>query len=218
MEWKDFFNEMKKTEYYTKLSEFIIQEYKEKTCYPEYEDIMKAFHLTDYNKIKCVIIGQDPYHTKRYANGLAFSVSNDMRISPSLKNIFKELYDDLGIKRTNSDLSDWAKDGVLLLNASLTVIEGNPGSHMIYWEKFTNGVIKFIEKNDKPIVYILWGNFAKSKKFLISNKNHFIIESTHPSPLGAHKGFFGSKPFSKCNEILRKNDMQEIKWCRSLDG
>lgn len=210
--WNDFFNEIKKTDYYKKLSSFINQEYKTKVCYPPYNDMMKAFHLTEYENVKCVIIGQDPYHTKGYANGLAFSVPNDIKISPSLANIFKELEDDLNIKRTNSDLSDWAKEGVLLLNASLSVISGNPGSHIKYWEEFTDKVIEYLEKNDNTIVYILWGNFARGKKRLITNKNHYVIESAHPSPLGAYKGFFGSKPFSKCNNILESHNIKKINW------
>lgn len=212
MTWDNFFEEIKKTSYYHDLSNFINQEYKEKVCYPMYYDMMKAFHLTPFEKVKCVIIGQDPYHTKGYANGLAFSVPNEIKISPSLANIFKELNDDLGIRRTNTDLSDWAREGVLLLNASLSVIEGQPGSHMKYWEGFTDQVIKYLEKSDQKIVYILWGNFARSKKKLITNINHFVIESAHPSPLGAYKGFFGSKPFSKCNEILRENNIGIIRW------
>lgn len=210
--WNDFFDEIKKTEYYKNLASFINNEYKTKVCYPPYNDMMKAFKLTEEENVKCVIIGQDPYHTKGYANGLAFSVPNDIKISPSLANIFKELKDDLNITRTNSDLSDWAKEGVLLLNASLSVIEGNPGSHMKYWEEFTDKVIEHLEKNNNTIIYILWGNFARSKKKLITNKNHYIIESAHPSPLGAYKGFFGSKPFSKCNNILKEHNIKEIKW------
>ena len=174
--------------------------------------MFKAYHLTEYENVKCVIIGQDPYHTKGYANGLCFSVPNNVKISPSLANIFKELESDLGIKRKNTDLSDWAMEGVLLLNASLTVVEGLPSSHMKEWEEFTNKTIEYLEKNNNVIVYILWGNYARSKKSLITNKNHYIIESSHPSPLGAHKGFFGSKPFSKCNQILKENNIEEIKW------
>ena len=210
--WDDFFKEITQTEYYTKLKHFVNNEYKTKVCYPPYNDMFKAYHLTPYENVKCVIIGQDPYHTKGYANGLAFSVPNDVKISPSLANIFKELESDLGIKRTNTDLSDWAKEGVLLLNASLTVVEGMPSSHMRQWEKFTDKTIEYLEKNNNVIVYILWGNYARSKKKLITNKNHYIIESAHPSPLGAFKGFFGSKPFSKCNNILKENNIKEIKW------
>ncbi len=197
---------------YKNIEGIIKEEYKNNTCYPKYEDIFKAFKLTPYENVKVVIIGQDPYHTKGYANGLAFSVPNNIKISPSLANIFKELKSDLNVERSNSDLSDWAKQGVFLINASLSVIENRPGSHLKYWESFTDECIKYLEKNDNVIIYILWGNFAKAKKNLITNKNHYIIESSHPSPLGAYHGFFGSKPFSKCNEILEKNNISKINW------
>lgn len=209
---KKFIDDELNKDYMKKNFSIIKSDYKKYNCYPAFENIFKAFDLTKYEDIKCVIIGQDPYHKKGYANGLAFSVYNNVKISPSLKNIFKELENDLGIKRDNTELDDWAKEGVLLLNASLSVIEGKPNSHMKYWIEFTNNIIKFIEKNDNPIVYILWGNDAISKKSLITNKNHYVITSSHPSPLGAYKSFFGSKPFSKCNELLKKNGKREINW------
>ena len=184
-----------------------------KIIFPKYENIFNALKLTDYDDVKVVILGQDPYHGENEAHGLSFSVLDGVKRPPSLDNIFRELYSDLGIKRTNNNLSDWAKQGVLLLNAIITVEKDHPLSHKGRgWEIFTDNIIKYLNERKKPIVFILWGNYARSKKQLITNPRHYIIESAHPSPLSASRGFFGSKPFSKCNAFLRDNGMEEIKW------
>ena len=163
--------------------------------------------------VKVVILGQDPYHGVGEANGLCFSVNEGIKMPPSLNNIYKELYSDLGIKRTSTDLSDWAKSGVLLLNSVLTVEKDKPASHkFIGWEEFTDKIIQKLNEKEKPIVFILWGNFAKSKIKYITNKHHLIISSSHPSPFSVNYGFFGSKPFSRTNEFLRMNGFKEIDW------
>jgi len=205
-------NEMKQ-DYFKKLGNFVKEEYKNKICYPEYENIFNALRYTDYDEVKVVILGQDPYHGEHEAHGLSFSVLEGVKRPPSLNNIFKELYNDLGIKRDDNTLTDWAKQGVLLLNAIMSVEKDKPLSHKgMGWEIFTDNVIRYLNEREKPIVFILWGSFARSKKELITNKNHYIIESAHPSPLSASRGFFGSKPFSKTNEFLTKNNMDPINW------
>ena len=205
-------NEFNK-DYFKKLKSYIDDEYKEKTIYPKYENIFNALKLTDYDDVKVVILGQDPYHGENEAHGLSFSVTDGVKMPPSLRNIFKELENDLNIKRNKTDLADWAKQGVLLLNAILTVVKDTPLSHKDKgWEIFTDKIIEELGKREEPIVFILWGNYARSKKKLISNKNHLIIESAHPSPLSASRGFFGSCPFSKTNDFLKKNNIDEIKW------
>ena len=202
-----------KSNYFKKLGLFVKQEYQKKIIYPKYENIFNALRLTDYDDVKVVILGQDPYHGENEAHGLSFSVLKGVRRPPSLNNIFIELYNDLGIKRENNDLSDWAKQGVLLLNSIMTVVKDHPLSHKnIGWEEFTDNIIKYLNNREKPVVFILWGSFARSKKELITNKKHLIIESAHPSPLSASRGFFGSKPFSKCNNFLEKNGMEKINW------
>ncbi len=185
------------------------QAYAQPFCFPPKNMIFRAFELTSFEQVKVVIIGQDPYHGVGEANGLAFSVSQGIKMPPSLRNVFKELKEDLGIERSNTDLTDWAKQGVLLLNTTLTVAKDEPLSHAGFdWEKFTNVVIQKIAAQPKPIVFILWGKHAQKKKLLIPQKHHLIIESAHPSPLGAYRGFFGSKPFSKVNDFLSNN----IQW------
>ena len=192
---------------------FINKEYKEKIVYPPKIDILRALKLTDYNDVKVVILGQDPYHGENEANGLSFSVNEGIKLPPSLKNIYKELYDDLGITKTTGDLTSWANQGVLLLNSVLTVLKDTPTSHSkIGWQEYTDAIIKKLNEREKPIVFILWGNYARSKKNLITNKRHYIIESPHPSPFSANSGFFGSRPFSKTNEFLKKNNIKEIEW------
>ena len=199
--------------YFINLVKFVNEEYSKKKIFPEKKNIFKALSLTNYDDLKVVILGQDPYHGDKEAQGLSFSVPNDIKMPPSLRNIFKELKDDLNISRTNSDLSDWAKEGVLLLNTVLTVEKDKAFSHKNRgWEVFTDEIIRKINEIDRPIVYILWGTPARSKKSLITNKKHLIIESVHPSPLSASNGFFGSKPFSKTNEYLKKNNIEEIRW------
>lgn len=205
-------DEMEK-EYFKNLGIFVKNEYKNKICYPSYEYIFNALRLTDYDDVKVVILGQDPYHGENEAHGLSFSVLEGVKRPPSLNNIFKELNNDLNILRTNNNLTDWAKQGVLLLNAILTVEKDTPLAHKGKgWEVFTDNIIKLLNDREKPIVFILWGSYARSKKELITNKNHYIIESAHPSPLSASRGFFGSKPFSKTNEFLEKNSIKKINW------
>lgn len=205
-------DEMKK-DYFKELGFFIKSEYKNKTIFPPYENIFDALRYTDYDEIKVVILGQDPYHGLGEANGLCFSVHEDVQMPPSLRNIFKELENDLGIVRDKKDLSDWAKQGVLLLNAIMTVEKDKPLSHKDRgWEIFTDNIIKYLNDREQPIIFVLWGGFARSKKSLITNKKHYIIESAHPSPLSAYRGFFGSKPFSQINNILDENKQDTIKW------
>lgn len=178
-------------------SKFLISEYHTRTIYPDMYDIFNALHYTSYHDTKVVILGQDPYHGKDQAHGLSFSVRKGVAIPPSLLNIYKELHDDLGCYIPNNGyLKPWADQGVLLLNASLTVRAGVANSHRnIGWEIFTDKVIEILNERDKPVIFILWGANARSKKKYITNKQHYIIESPHPSPLSAHNGFFGSKPF-----------------------
>ena len=203
-----------KKDYFTNLMDFIKTEYKTKTIYPKQNEVFNAFRYTDFDNVKVVILGQDPYHGPNQAEGLSFSVSNEVLKPPSLKNIFKELESDLGIQfpKANS-LKPWAKAGVLLLNAVLTVEEHKPTSHKDKgWEIFTDDIIKILNKRDTPTVFILWGAYARAKKSLITNPKHLVIESAHPSPFSARNGFFGSKPFSKTNEFLKKNNIKEIDW------
>lgn len=185
--------------------------YKNHTCFPKYENIFNALKLTPYKDVKIVIIGQDPYHGEGEAHGLSFSVQDGVKFPPSLQNIFKELYNDLGIKNTKGDLTPWAKEGVLLLNSILSVEKDKPLSHKdLGWQLLTDHIIKLINLKEEPVVFILWGSYARSKKEFITNKNHLIIESAHPSPLSASRGFFGSKPFSKANNFLREHNIKEV--------
>lgn len=205
-------NEMQK-EYFRKLGAFVKNAYQNTVCYPDYVNIFNALRYTDYENVKVVILGQDPYHGEGEAHGLSFSVLEGVRRPPSLNNIFKELYSDLGITRTNNCLSDWAKQGVLLLNAIMTVEKDKPLSHKDRgWEIFTDNVIKQLNERNKPVIFVLWGSFARSKKELITNPIHHIIESAHPSPLSASRGFFGSKPFSQINSYLEKDGFDKINW------
>lgn len=200
-------------DYFKKLGIFVKNEYKNKTIYPAYNNIFKALRLTDYDKVKVVILGQDPYHGVNEAHGLSFSVLEGVRRPPSLDNIFKELYSDLGIKRENNNLTDWALQGVLLLNSVLTVEKDKAFSHSNKgWEIFTDTIIERLNERNSSVIFVLWGNAARSKKVLIDQNKHYIIESAHPSPLSASRGFFGSKPFSRINKILRDNNEKEIEW------
>ncbi len=212
--WDLLLKEEFNKDYFKKLMEFIKQEYKEKTIYPKQTEVFNAFRYTDFDNVKVVILGQDPYHGPNQAEGLSFSVSDEVLKPPSLKNIFKELEDDLNIPfPTKNSLKPWAKEGVLLLNAVLTVQEHTPTSHKDKgWETFTDNVISVINKKDTPVVFILWGSYARNKKDLITNPIHYIIESPHPSPFSARTGFFGSKPFSKANAFLNKTGQKEINW------
>ena len=212
--WDEYLSDEYKKEYFKELLEFVKNEYKTKTIYPKQNEVFNAFRYTDYDDLKVVILGQDPYHGPNQAEGLSFSVSNEVLKPPSLKNIFKELESDLKIPypKANS-LKPWAKQGVLLLNAVLTVEEHKPTSHKDKgWETFTDDVIKIINDKSEPVVFILWGAYARDKKKLITNSHHLVIESAHPSPFSARNGFFGSKPFSKANEFLKKNGIKEIDW------
>ena len=199
-------------EYYQKLHKIIDQEYQTKTIYPPKQQIFRALNLCNFDDVKVVILGQDPYHEPHQANGLAFSVNDGIKLPPSLQNIYKELNSDLNIPiSTKGDLTCWAKEGVLLLNTVLTVEKDKPASHKnLGWENFTDAIIKKINEKDTPVVFILWGNFAKSKKNLITNPKHLIIESSHPSPFSCNYGFFGSRPFSRTNKFLRENNIKEI--------
>ena len=200
-------------EYFLKIKDVVRKEYKEKQIFPPADRVFYAFRETSYKDTKVVILGQDPYHGVGEANGLCFSVNRGIKMPPSLKNIYKELYSDLGIVREDTDLSDWAKSGVLLLNSVLTVEKDKPASHkFVGWEEFTDNVIKKVNEKEEPVVFILWGNFAKSKIKYITNPKHLVISSSHPSPFSVNQGFFGSKPFSRTNEFLKMNGMEEIKW------
>ncbi len=211
-------DELLKTEfnkpYFKSLEEFIDNEYKTKIVYPKMDDIFNAFKYTDYKNIKVVILGQDPYHNEFEAMGLSFSVPKGIKIPPSLVNIYKELHDDIGIDIPNTgDLTPIAKEGVFLLNTTLTVLKNQPLSHYNKgWEIFTDEVIKIINNKNEPVVFILFGSNARKKKALITNPKHFIIETVHPSPLSAYNGFFGSKPFSKANKFLMNNEIEPIDW------
>lgn len=187
--------------------------YNSNICYPEYNNIFAALNLLPYNDVKVVIIGQDPYHGEGEAHGLAFSVRQGIKMPPSLRNIFKELESDLGIKRTKTDLTDWEDQGVLLLNSVLTVTKDTPGSHKdIGWQEFTDYIITKLNERNTPIVFVLWGNYAISKDKLITNQIHHVIKSAHPSPLSASRGFFGSRPFSKINHYLEQDYKKTIHW------
>lgn len=199
---------------YKKFCQIIKKEYQEKTIFPPKDYVFNALKLTPYSNTKVVIVGQDPYHGIGEAHGLSFSVQDGIKIPPSLQNIYKELYDDLKIPIANTgNLTPWAKEGVLLLNAVLTVEKDKPASHRNKgWELLTDYIIKVLNEKETPIVFILWGNFAKEKAKYITNKKHLIITSAHPSPFSARYGFFGSKPFSKTNEFLKQNNIKEINW------
>lgn len=212
--WDTILKEEFEKEYFKELMKFVSQEYKNKTIYPKQSDVFNAFRYTDFDNVKVVILGQDPYHGPNQAEGLSFSVSNDVLKPPSLKNIFKELESDLKIPFPElNSLKPWAKEGVLLLNAVLTVEEHNPTSHKNHgWETFTDDVIKIINTKTTPVVFILWGSYARNKKSLITNPIHYVIESPHPSPFSAYNGFFGSKPFSKTNAFLKSRGIKEVDW------
>lgn len=212
--WDTLLTEEYNKEYFKELMNFIKEEYKNKTIYPKQNEVFNAFRYTSFENVKVVILGQDPYHGPNQAEGLSFSVSNEVLKPPSLKNIFKELENDLEIPFPEANsLKPWAKEGVLLLNAVLTVQEHTPTSHKDKgWETFTDNVIKIINTKQEPVVFILWGSYARNKKSLITNPIHHVIESPHPSPFSAYNGFFGSKPFSKTNEFLKSKGIKEINW------
>ena len=213
-DWDEVLKDLFKSENYLKIREFLKKEYSEHVVYPSPYDIFNAFKLTPYSAVKAVILGQDPYHEPGQAHGLCFSVKEGVKLPPSLVNIYKEIKTDLGITEPQSgDLTKWAEQGVLLLNTVLTVRKSSPNSHKgMGWEEITDKVIKLLNDREKPVVFILWGANARAKKKLITNPNHLIIESAHPSPLSAYNGFFGSKPFSRTNEFLIKTGQSPIDW------
>ncbi len=212
--WNDLLKDELEKDYYKNLRTFLIEEYRNRVIYPNAYDIYNALHYTDYNDVKAVILGQDPYHGPNQAHGLAFSVKPGVRIPPSLLNMYKELHDDLGCYVPNNGyLEKWARQGVLLLNTSLTVRQAEANSHKnIGWELFTDHIIELLNRRQDPIVFILWGSNAIAKEKLITNKHHYIIKSVHPSPLSAFRGFFGSKPFSKTNSFLESIGKKPIDW------
>ncbi|WP_459129946.1 uracil-DNA glycosylase [Guggenheimella bovis] len=212
--WDELLAEEFKKDYYLKLREKLIQEYRTKTIYPPMGKIFESLVLTDYDDVSVVILGQDPYFNPGQANGLAFSVNDGTKLPPSLQNIYKELESDLGIPRAQTgDLTKWAKEGVLLLNASLTVRGGEPNSHQaLGWSFLTDKIVELLNEREEPMVFILWGNFAIKKARVIDETKHLVLRSVHPSPLSASRGFFGSKPFSKANTFLESVGRQKIDW------
>ena len=213
-DWDNLLEDEFQKDYYKDLRSFLIEEYKNKTVFPKMEDIFTALKLTPYRDVKAVILGQDPYHGPGQSHGLAFSVKKGVRIPPSLRNMYKEMNTDLAIPIPNNGyLEKWAREGVLLLNTSLTVRQAEANSHRkIGWEKFTDRIIQVLNEREEPLIFILWGNNAKSKEKYITNKNHCILKSVHPSPLSASRGFFGTKPFSKTNAFLKSVGEKEIDW------
>lgn len=213
-DWDDILKEEINKEYFKNILVFLREEYLNKEIFPPQNEIFKAFTLTSFKDLKVVILGQDPYHGEGQAEGLSFSVKEGIKKPPSLKNIYKELYDDLGVSETSSgSLKPWAKEGVLLLNSVLTVEKDKAASHKtLGWDKFTDTVIKKISAEKEHVVFILWGNFAKGKEAFIDNDKHFVITSSHPSPFSAYSGFFGSNPFSKTNLFLKSKAIKEINW------
>lgn len=213
-DWAPLLEEEFAKPYYQQLRSVLKEEYKTQSVYPDRYDIYNALHFTPYKDVKVVIIGQDPYHGHGQAHGLSFSVKPGVVVPPSLQNIYKELQADLGCYIPNNGyLVEWTKQGVLLLNAVLTVRAGIPNSHKaLGWENFTNKIIEKLNERETPVVFILWGRFAEQKQELITSAKHLIIKSPHPSPFSANKGFFGSRPFSRTNAFLRENGLWEIDW------
>ena len=212
--WKPFLEGEFQKDYMKKIRTFLVECSKNnKVIYPHPKDIFKSLELTSFDNVKVVILGQDPYHGPNQAHGLAFSVQENITSPPSLKNIFKEISEDLKTeKRCSGDLTSWANQGVLLLNTCLSVFPGSPGSHSdLGWQEFTDAVIRAVDTKDR-IVFMLWGSYARKKKELLSNNKNLILEAPHPSPLSAHKGFFGCKHFSKTNQFLRKHEIKDIDW------
>ena len=213
-DWAPFLEAEMQEEYYQRLRRILIKEYQSRTIHPGMYDIFNAMHYTPYNKVKVVILGQDPYHGPNQAHGLSFSVRPGVEPPPSLINIFKELHDDLGCTIPKYGcLKHWAEQGVLLLNTVLTVREHQANSHQgIGWERFTDHIIELLNQREQPMVFILWGRPAQRKQSMITNPNHLVLTSSHPSPLSAYRGFFGSRPFSKVNDFLQKHGIDPIDW------
>lgn len=212
--WNDVLKDEYGKPYYKDLYDFVRKEYAEHTCYPPEDKILNALNLTPYENVKCVIIGQDPYHNPNQAMGLCFSVPKGVDTPPSLLNIYKELQSEYGYPiPNNGDLTKWAKEGVLMINAVLTVRAHKAASHQGKgWETYTDAIIKAVNEKTTPVVFLLWGNFARSKKTLITNPIHHVLETTHPSPLSASRGFLGCGHFKKCNEFLTQDNLQPIDW------
>ncbi len=213
-DWDELLESEFKSDYYQRLRQFLKKEYSTKVIYPDMYKIFEALRLTSYADTRVVILGQDPYHGPKQAHGLAFSVQKGIAIPPSLLNIYKELESDCDCYIPNNGyLVPWADQGVLLLNASLTVVAGQANSHRgMGWEIFTDSIIKRLNKKESPLVFLLWGNKARAKASLVDNPNHLILASAHPSPLSAHRGFFGCKHFSKANSFLKERGLGQINW------
>jgi uracil-DNA glycosylase len=214
-DWKEALEREFEKPYYKDLRQFLIQEYKTKQVFPPMHDIFNALHYTPLSKVKVMILGQDPYHDVNQAHGLCFSVLPGQQPPPSLQNIYKELQEDLGCPVPNHGyLKKWADQGVLLLNTVLTVRAHQANSHQNKgWEQFTDAVIETVNRQQRPVVYLLWGKPAQSKKPMLTNPSHLILQAPHPSPLSAYRGFFGSRPFSRANDFLEKNGAGSIDWC-----
>jgi uracil-DNA glycosylase len=213
--WKKVLESEFNEDYFAILTDFVREEYKSAAIYPPAKFIFNAFNLTPFEKVKVVILGQDPYHGPGQANGLCFAVNQGVSLPPSLQNIYKEIQSDLGRKPASvaGDLENWAKQGVLLLNATLTVKAHTPGSHQNKgWERFTDAVVRVLSEKKENLVFILWGNYAQKKGSVIDSAKHLVLKSAHPSPFSAYNGFFGSKPFSRCNEYLASKNIGEINW------
>lgn len=212
--WREKLESEFEKPYFEQLIDFVKEEYRTQTVYPPGKEIFRAFDFADFDQVKVVIIGQDPYHGAGQANGLCFSVRENVAMPPSLKNIFKEIHNDLGKPiPKNGDLERWARQGVLLLNATLTVRASSPGSHQKKgWEEFTDAVIREISAKKEHVVFLLWGAYAQKKGEIIDRSRHLVLMSAHPSPFSADRGFFGNKHFSKANEYLRQHGLKEIDW------
>lgn len=212
--WKEQLSEEFEKPYFKELAAFVREEYQTATVYPHPKDLFKAFELTPFNEVKVVILGQDPYHGPNQAIGLSFAVEDGTTLPPSLRNIYKEVESDIGTAvMANGDLTRWAKQGVLLLNATLTVRASSPGSHQKRgWEEFTDAAIRKLSEEREHLVFILWGNYARGKAVFIDKEKHLVLESPHPSPLSAHTGFIGSKPFSRVNVYLEAHGISPIAW------
>lgn len=213
--WHDLIKAELPEQYFARINDFLNQVYSQGTVYPPREKVFAAIQTSHLEEVKVVILGQDPYHGPDQAQGLSFSVPDWVPAPPSLQNILKELAEDVGVKKSH-DLTSWAEQGVLLLNSCLTVPAGHANGHAgLIWEPFTDAIIKVVNRLEQPVVFILWGSYARKKKALITNSHHLILESAHPSPLSAYRGFFGSRPFSQANAFLEKAGSQPIDWIRS---
>jgi len=213
-DWDDILKEEMQQPYFQELMSWLDEEYKEHTVYPPRDLLFQALRLTPYSEVKAVILGQDPYHGAGQAEGLSFSVQPGVKVPPSLRNIYIELKEDMGVATpSHGSLVSWGKHGVLLLNTALTVREGKPASHRGKgWERFTDTIIRLLNEREQPMVFLLWGNHAGEKEELINTEHHLVIRSAHPSPFAARKGFFGSRPFSRTNAFLEQHGQQPVDW------